>query len=290
MTKYQIITDATIDLSGEFVKENGIAVIPMNVTIDEKEYSYIFEDGQITSETFFNLIKEGKQARTSQINQKTYSDFFEEYLKKDIDILYICFSSGLSGTLQTANIAITDLKEKYPNRNILCVDSLCASAGEGLLVYSAAQKQKQGMDIHELYSWVEQNKLKVIHWFTVEDLAHLHRGGRISAATAIVGGALQIKPIMHVNDTGHLENVDKVRGRGHSLMALLDKMKDEYDPNGDDTVFICHGDCFDEAKGLAEAVKAEFCQADVKIFHMGPIIGTHTGAGVMAIFFWGSER
>ena len=290
MSLYQIITDATVDLSLEMEKELDICIIPMEVEIDGQAFTFSPSEGNLSSKNFFTAMREGKKARTSQINPMVYREYFERYLSQGMDILYLCFSSGLSSSIQSARIAMKELAEAYPQRKLLCVDSLCASAGEGLFVYTAVMKKRKGMELLALHSWLEEHKLNLCHWFTVDDLQHLRRGGRISATTAVVGTALQIKPVLHVDDEGHLINMAKVRGRKKSLTALAEHMEEAWTPELDDTIFISQGDCPEDAAYLSDAIRRFAPDAKITVFDMGPIIGAHAGPGVVALFFWGSKR
>lgn len=285
-----IITDSTSDISQKIADEAEVIVLPLQFDMDGLTYRNFADEREMSSDEFYDAMRKGKTPKTSQINVNDFCEYFSEYLEKGLDILYLAFSSGLSGTYNASVMAINELKEKYPEREIISVDTLCASMGEGLLVYYAAQNQKEGMNLHELAQWVEDNKLNLCHWFTVDDLHHLKRGGRISAATAIVGTALQIKPVLHVDDEGHLINVSKVRGRKASLNALVDKMA-EYYTNTYDTIMISQGDCRNDAEYIASEIKRRFkAVKNIIIGNVGPVIGAHTGPGVVALFFFGEKR
>ena len=289
MSGYKIVTDATVDLTPAWAERIGVDIIPMECQLDGAPYSF-GPGGNISGEEFFAGMRQGKTGSTSQINPTVYESHFERFLSQGLDVVYLCFSSGLSGTIQAARICMEELREKYPDRKIACIDTLSASNGEGFLVNEAAAQQAAGLDFDTLVAWVEENKLKVAHWFTVEDLHHLHRGGRVSAATAIMGSALQIKPVMHCDNEGHLTNTAKVRGRKKSLLALVDRMDASWTPEKGKRAFICHGDCMEDAKFMEAAILERHSDAEITIFHMGPIIGAHSGPGVIALFFWGSER
>lgn len=290
MADYVILTDSTSDLSQKIADEINVAVLPLQLELDGLVYRNFADEREITSDEFYDAMRNGKMPKTSQINVNDFCEYFSEYLDKGLDVLYLAFSSGLSGTYNASVMAINELKEKYPEREMISVDTLAASMGEGLLVYYAAQQKKDGMDIHELAKWVEENKLNLCHWFTVDNLHHLKRGGRISAATAIVGTALQIKPVLHVDDEGHLISVSKVRGRKASLDAMVDKMTENY-TNVYDTVMISHGDCLNDAQYIADKIKKQFKSVkEVIIGNVGPVIGSHTGPGVVALFFFGEQR
>ena len=287
---YKIITDSTIDMDHKMIEELGLTVVPLRFTIDGKTYKDKADLSDMPTETFYAKLREGKMSTTSQINADEFTRVFEPVLQGGEDVLYIAFSSGLSGTCQSAFIARDELKEKYPERKIYVFDSLCASLGEGLLVYHAAMLKRGGTDIDSLYKWLGENVLKLCHWFTVDDLNHLKRGGRINAATALFGTMLAIKPVMHVDDEGRLIPVSKARGRKASLTALVDRMEaTAIDPAGQ-TVFISHGDCLEDAEFVAGEVRRRLGVETVHINYVGPVIGNHSGPGTMALFFLGSER
>ena len=242
------------------------------------------------SEEIYDIMGAGKMAKTPQVNVSDFCGNFSEYLSQGQDILYLAFSSGLSGTYNNSLIAIEELKTQFPDRKIISVDTLAASMGEGLLVYFAAQHKKEGMGLEELAKWVEDNRLHLVHWFTVDDLHHLKRGGRVSAATALVGSALNIKPVLHVDDEGHLINVSKVRGRKASINAMVDRMVETYN-NQYDTVMICQGGCRSDAEYRGSEVRKRGKGVrKVIIGNIGPVIGAHAGPGVLALFFYGDKR
>lgn len=290
LNNYVIITDSTSDISQKIADELNVVVLPLQFEMDGLVYRNFADEREMTSSEFYDNMRKGKTSKTSQINVNDFCEYFSEYLEKGTDILYLSFSSGLSGTYNASCMAINEVKEKYPERKIISVDTLAASMGEGLMVYYAAQHKKNGMGIDELAQWVESNRLNFCHWFTVDDLHHLKRGGRVSAATAIVGSALQIKPVMHVDDEGHLINVAKVRGRKASLEALVNKMEGSYIEEYD-IVMISHGDCLSDAEYVASLIKKKFKSVkDVIIGNVGPVIGSHTGPGVVALFYVGKQR
>ena len=290
MESYHIITDSTSDLSKEYAVSLGVEIIPMEVHIDDKTYNYAPDCGDISVDDFYVQLRCGKKASTSQINPLTYERYFEKHLRRGIDVLYICFSSGLSGNIQSAQICAGQLMEKYPERRIVIVDSLCAAVGEGLLCSSAFDRKKEGMSLDEMQDWLLENRLNVCHWFIVDDLLHLLRGGRISAGSAVVGTALSIKPVLHVDSEGCLMNVAKARGRRKAISILIDHMADGWLPEICTSVFIGHGDCLQDAEYIAELVRLDFPNAQISIFPVGPIIGAHTGPGMLALAYWGSNR
>lgn len=288
MSNYVIITDSACDLKPELLKDWGVEFLNLNYRFDGENIEYSNEGTDIKA--FYQRIRNGEIAKTSAINPETFVNFFDDVLSRGKDILYMGFSSGLSTTFNSSRIACEELEEKYPDRKILCVDSLCASAGQGLLVYLASQKKNEGYSLEELAKYIEDTRLSVCHWFTVEDLVYLKRGGRVSPAVAFVGGVLGIKPILHVDNEGKLVSVSKVRGRKASLNALVDKFGELSLENGDKTVFISHADAEDDANYIATQF-AEKYSADVKVItDIGPVIGAHSGPGTMAVFFLGVER
>lgn len=287
---YKIITDSTIDMDHKMIEELGLTVVPLRFTIDGKTYKDKADLSDMPTETFYAKLREGKMSTTSQINADEFTRVFEPVLQGGEDVLYIAFSSGLSGTCQSAFIARDELKEKYPERKIYVFDSLCASLGEGLLVYHAAMLKRAGTDIDSLYNWLGENVLKLCHWFTVDDLNHLKRGGRVSATAALVGTLLGVKPVLHVDDEGHLIPVSKVRGRRQSLDALVQKMEETAIQPADQTVFISHGDCLADAEYVANRVREKFGVKNIYINFVGPVIGAHSGPGTVALFFIGEHR
>lgn len=290
MANYVLLTDSTTDISQAIADEIDVKVWPMQFELDGLTYRNFPDEREMKSADFYKLMRSGKMPKTAQINVNDFCEYFSEYLKQGLDILYLSFSSGLSGTYNNSLTAIEELKEEYPERKMISVDTLAASMGEGLLVFLAAMKRKQGMGLEELAKWVEDNRLHLCHWFTVDDLHHLKRGGRVSAATAIVGSALNIKPVLHVDDEGHLINVAKARGRQASLDALVARMTETY--TGEyDTVMVCQGDCMKDAEYVAAQVKKK-CKGVKRVIigNIGPVIGAHAGTGVLALFFYGEHR
>ncbi len=287
---YQIITDATADLNGELLSGlPEIRIIPMHVEVGGREYLF-GPGGNIECEEFYSYLRNGQFASTSQINPEVYREHFEGILKQGMDVLYLCFSSGLSGTIQSARIAISELREEYPDRTILCLDTLGAAVGEGLFVMEAARKQAQGMDIHALYNWLEENRLKLCHWVTVDTFDHLKHGGRVSATSAAMGTLLGIKPLIHVDENGKLVAVGKPRGKKKALEALLANMEKGWLPQISRQVIIGHGDSLEVAEELRDMIAARFPEAEIFIAPIGPVIGAHAGPGVMTVFFWGNNR
>ena len=287
MNNFVIYTDSACDLKPDVLKSLNVECIQLSFRFDNEDKDYLNNEMDIN--TFYNRMKNGETAKTSAINPETFSHRFEELLSEGRDILYIGFSSGLSTTFNSARITADELKAKYPERKIICVDSLCASAGQGLLVYLAAKKRDLGADLETVAEYIEGIKLNLCHWFTVDDLVYLKRGGRISPTVAIVGGILGIKPILHVDNEGKLINVSKARGRKASLNALLDKYG-ELAENRQGTVFISNADCHEDVSYLKTQFKERY-NAEIEIVtDIGPVIGAHSGPGTMAVFFLGKER
>lgn len=290
MADYRIFTDSTTDLPAALADELELIVLPLSFTVNGKTYHNYLDGREMTARAFYDHIRAGAMPTTSQINPDTFVEAFTPVLKAGEDVLYLAFSSGLSGTCQSAKIAAEQLREEFPDRKIVVIDTLCASLGEGLFAYYCAKKKQAGASFDELAAWAEENKLHLCHWFTVNDLHHLKRGGRVSAAAAVFGTMLNIKPVLHVDNAGHLIPVSKVRGRRQSIDALLHKMEELVTNPEEQVIFISHSDCFDEAEGLGEAIRKKMHVKDVVINDIGPVIGSHTGCGTIALFFMGKER
>ena len=284
---YRIITDSCCDLPETMYGELGLTMIPLTLNFRGQESADLSE-GFIKE--MYTGLRAGEVATTAAVNPDGWANAIEPTLAAGEDALVLVFSSGLSTTYQSAVIAANELQEKYPERKICVVDTLCASLGQGLFVWHACNKRNAGMTLEELTAWCEENKLHLCHWFTVDDLMFLKRGGRVSAATALVGTMLQIKPVMHVDNEGHLIKVGTARGRKASINALVAKMGETALPDVNDTVFICHGDCIDDANYLAEQVKAKYGVKEVLIYYTGAVIGSHSGPGTLALFYLGAHR
>ncbi len=287
---YRITTETTCDLPFSYYEERGIGFIGLGFLLAEKEYIEGPDQGISLGEVY-TAMRNKECITTNQANAFRFIEYFEPILQNGEDILHMSFSSGLSGTYQSCLQAAEELRERYPERQIIVIDTLCASLGQGLLVHFAANHRDNGMSLEDNAAWVEANKLHLAHWFTVDDLMFLHRGGRVAKSTAVVGSLLGIKPILHVDNDGHLISVGKVRGRDASLKELARRMKESMteDP-ATATVFISHGDCEEEAKKTAAYVK-ELTGANVELMHcLGPVIGGHAGPGTMALFFLATER
>lgn len=290
MASYVIVTDSSADLSAQMAEKAGVQVLPLRFTVGGKTYYNWPDNREMDPKVFYRMLREGEVATTAAVNISQYLDMLEPILQSGTDVLVLSFSSGLSATYDSSRLAAEELREKYPQRKIFAVDTLCASLGQGLLVWHAAQLKNQGKSIEEVRDWVEENKLHLCHQFTVDDLHFLKRGGRISATTAVVGTMLKIKPVLHVDDGGKLVNIGKARGRKASLKALVDRMEETaIDPAGQ-TVFISHGDCMEDAEYVAGLVKERMGVQDVRINYVGPVIGAHSGPGTLALFHLGSRR
>ena len=290
MSEYVIVTDSSADLTAGMAEELGVEVLPLSFMVKGQTYRNYPDNREMDPGAFYAMLRAGEMATTAAVNVADYTSALEPLLEQGKDVLVLAFSSGLSATYQSSVIAVNELKEKFPERKIFTVDTLCASLGQGLLVYLAAKKQQAGASIEEVRDWAEENKLHLCHWFTVDDLHFLKRGGRISAATAVVGSMLQIKPVLHVDDEGHLISMGKARGRGASLTALVDHMEETAIDPASQVVFISHGDCLADAEKVAADVKKRLGVKEVVINHVGPVIGAHSGPGTLALFFLGSRR
>lgn len=290
MSEFVLMTDSSADLSQEMVQELGVTVLPLSFTIQGKVYRNYPDNREMDLPLFYDMLRAGELATTSAVNVAEYTQAVEPILQEKKDVLILAFSSGLSSTYQASVLAAEELREKYPDRKIYTVDTLCASMGQGLLVYLAVQEQRKGRSIEEVRDWAESTKLHLCHQFTVDDLHFLKRGGRISATTAVVGSMLQIKPVLHVDNEGRLINIGKARGRQASLKALVDKMEKTVTEEGRKTVFISHGDCRKDAVAVADMVRERFGTQDIRINYVGPVIGAHSGPGTLALFYLGTER
>ncbi len=288
MQNYIILTDSGTDFNDELVKECDVVKIELSIIIEEEEPK---PDNTVDKKEFYSLLRAKKKATTAAINSEDFKTVMRPYLEDGKDILYLGFSSGLSSTYHASKLAAEDLLEEFPDRKIYTVDTLCASMGEGLLVYHAAKLRLNGATIEEVRDFAETNKLRLCHWFTVDDLFFLKRGGRVSAATAVVGTMLGIKPVLHVDNEGKLIKMTTARGRKASIDALFEKARASAIEAKDKIVaFISHGDCEDDAKYLANKIKDELGFKEVVIGYIGSVIGSHSGPGTLALFYLGAER
>ncbi len=287
MGNYVITVNSTVDLPKEWLEERNIPVMALRYTIDGETYE---DMSGLSHKEFFQKLREGKMAVTTQMNPEEAKEKFEPILKAGNDILHLGFSSGLSGTYNSMRIAAEELAEEYPDRKIIVIDTLCACLGEGLLLYYALKRKEEGMTIDELAQWVEENKLHVCHNVAVDDLNHLQRGGRVSKTAAILGTMVQIKPIIHMDNQGCLQVIGKERGRKKSIHKLVDMALKQYEGYENDLVMITHGDCLEDAEYLAGLVREKMGIQDILINNIGTVIGSHTGPGVLALFCMGNER
>lgn len=290
MDDYQIITDSNTDLTQEQVDRLDISVIPMSVNVGEDSLLDYPDEREMPYQEFYRRIAAGEICTTNQISLVTFTEAFEPFLAAGQDVLYIGFSSGLSGTYNNSVVAAQELAEKYPQRKIFTVDTLAASMGEGLLVYHAAMKRLRGASIEEVKEWVEQNRTHMHHWFTVDDLNHLKRGGRISGASALVGTMLGIKPVMHFDNQGHIILMEKIRGRRQSLDALVNHMEKTCIHPERQMIFISHSDSQDGCDYVARQIRKRLGVKQIKTAPIGPVIGSHTGTGTVALFYLGQDR
>lgn len=284
-----IITDSCSDLPLNFVNENKIPIV--SLTYNFKGSDHEDDLGRTMSyKEFYDNLRAGETSTTSQVNVFSYVEEFKKHVRIGVPVIYIGFSSALSGSLNNANLAREMILEEYKDADITVIDSKCASNGEGLLVYYAYEMLNRGCSKEEIVSWVENNKLKLNHWFTVEDLNHLKRGGRVSGAAAFVGTILDIKPVLHVDDEGRLIPMYKVKGRKKSLRMLADKLSEMIVNPEEQVIMISHSDCIDDARHLEKIILEECKVKEVIINYIGPVIGSHTGAGTVALFFMGEKR
>ena len=287
MRDYVITVNSTVDLPKEWLEERRVPVVPLKYTIDGETYTDM--EG-LTGKEFFAKLREGKMSTTSQVNPEEAAEMLEPFLKEGKDILHLGFSSGLSGTLNSMKIAGEMLEEKYPEAKVIVIDTLCACLGEALLLYKALQQKEKGMNIDELAQWVEDNKLHICHNVTVDDLNHLHRGGRVSKTTAVLGTLVQIKPIIHMDNNGKLQVIGKERGRKKSLNKIVDMAVEQSKGWDNDIIMITHGDCKEDAEYVAKLVREKMGIDNILINNIGTVIGSHTGPGVVAVFCMGNKR
>ncbi len=288
MNNYVIFTDSGCDIKPELLREWGVDSRSLVFRFNDSDKEYTNEDMPVGE--FYQKMRDGGVAKTSAVNVDSFLEAFEKHLSEGKDILYLGFSGGLSTTSNSARVAAGELAEKYPERKLLVVDTLCASAGQGLLVKLVVDKKAAGADIEEARQFAEDIKLKIAHWFTVDDLVYLKRGGRVSPTVAFVGNTLGIKPIMHVDNEGHLVSVTKARGRKKSIAAIVDKYGETVDSAENYPIFISHSDSYDDAKAIADGIEQKFGAKVELITDVGPVIGAHSGPGTLALFFVAKER
>lgn len=290
MSNYRIITDSCCDLTQEMADELELLVAPLSVSFKGNECKNYLDGRELDSKEFYQGLRDGEMTSTAAANPTLWQSYMEPVLQEGLDILVLAFSSGLSTTFNAACIAAEELQQTYPDRKIYVVDTLCAALGQGLFCKYVADMKKNGATLEEARDWAEAHKLNLVHWFTVEDLHFLKRGGRVSAATAVVGSLLQIKPVLHVDNEGHLIAKAKVRGRKASIHALADKVAELCEDPAAQTMAICHGDCLEDAEYLAGILKERYNVPEVIIHVIGPVIASHAGPGTLAVFFMGKER
>lgn len=290
MSNYTIITDSSADLDQALAERLNVQVVPLSLLLGGKTYRDYPDRRELDPKELYARLRNKEVATTSAVNVADARAAMEPSLKAGEDVLFLAFSSGLSSTCQSIQLAAAELSEEYPDRKCYVVDTLCASLGQGLLVYLTAQKKAQGATIEEARDYAEDTKLHLCHWFTVDDLQFLKRGGRVSATAAALGTMLSIKPVLHVDNAGHLINISKARGRKSSIQALVDKAAETAIEPAEQTMFICHGDCLEDAEYLAQLVRERLGVKDIHIGYTGPVIGAHSGPGTLALFFLGIER
>lgn len=288
MNDYVIYTDSACDIAPSDLQKWGVKYSTLTFRFEGEDKEYSNEDMEIKD--FYDRMRQGSVARTAAINIQTFKEGFEEELKKGNDILYIGFTSGLSTTYNSARVASEELAEEYTDRKIVVIDSLCASAGQGLLVHMAVKEKEQGKTLDEVAAYIKDVLPKICHWFTVEDLVYLKRGGRVSSTAALVGNMLGIKPVLHVDDEGKLVNVSKVRGRKATLKTLVDKYTELAEDVSGGTVFMCNADCSDDVEYIKNELEERHGVCVEYVADIGPVIGAHAGPGTIAIFFVGKER
>ena len=288
---FKLVTDNMADLPREYLREHNVDFMALSYILDGEEYG---KERELDYKDFYGMMRNGKMPTTSQVNPEEAKVFFEECIKENKEILYIAFSSGLSGTYNSGKIGAEEVMEEHPDVKIVVIDSLAASLGEGLLVHKAVKLRDQGKSLEETAEWLETHKLNLVHAFTVDDLFHLHRGGRVSRTAAILGTLVSIKPKLHVDNEGHLILIGKVRGRRKSLDSLVDYMEEKMgswmQENKEDYVFISHGDALEDAEYVKKRIQECFGMEHFLINNVGPVIGAHSGPGTIALFFMGESR
>lgn len=287
MRDYIITINSTVDTGKEWLEERNVPVIPLKYTIDGQEYTDMYG---LSDKEFFQKLREGKMSVTSQINPEEAKEMLEPYVKEGKDVLHLAFSSALSGTCNSMKIAAEELQEEYPEAKVIVVDTLCACMGEAMLLYYALKQKEAGKTIEEVAQWAEENKLHVCHNVTVDDLFHLHRGGRVSKTAAVLGTMVKVKPIIHMDDNGALQVIGKERGRKKSLHKIVDMAVERSKGWDNEIIMITHGDCLEDAEYVAKLVREKMGVENVFIHNIGTVIGSHTGPGVVATFCMGNKR
>ena len=287
---FEIVTDSSANLTNELIDRYGLHILSLRFLVGDREYYSYVKGEENDLKKFYAMMRSKENVKTSHISPALCTELFEGLLREGKDVLFLGFSSALSGTYETAERAMNELREKYPERKMYCVDTLSASLGQGLLVTYTAKKREEGLSIDETYRWVMDNRLHLCHWFTVDDLFFLKRGGRVNAATAILGSMLGIKPVLHMDDEGRLIHVTKARGRRASLDMLVRKMEELAIEPEKQTIYISHGDCVEDAEYVAGLIRDKWGNRDILIHYVDPVIGAHSGPGTVALFFMGVHR
>lgn len=287
---FEIITDSSANLTREMAKKLDVRILSLSFFLGEDEYKSYPEDKEFDYSWYYDALRKKEPARTSLVSVDCFKEAFEDILKEEKDILAVVVSSGLSGTYQSAKIAADTLREQYPHREIIVIDSLSASVGQGLLVYYAAKMKQEGKSIEEIADWIYKNRLNMVHQFTVDDLFFLKRGGRLSGGVAIIGTILQIKPVLHVDNEGHLIAQEKINGRKKSINRMVEIMKENGKDLDNQVVAICHGDCIEDAEYLKKKVQEIATPKEIIVVPLDPVLGAHAGPGTVAVFYLGKER
>ncbi len=288
--KFEMVTDSAANLPEELIDKYGVHILSLSFFVEDEEF-YSYVRGETTDlAKFYQMMREKKHITTSLVNTELAFNQCEQILLTGADLLYIGFSSGLSGSFQSVKVALEDLKEKYPERKIYYVDTLSAALGQGLLVKYAIDMREEGKSIEEVYQWVEDNHMRVCHWLTVDDLFFLNRGGRVSTTAAVFGTALNIKPIIHIDEEGHLIVMEKARGRKKSLDTVLKHFEETVENPEEQWIYISHGDCPEDAEYVAERIREKYKVKGILTRILDPVIGAHAGPGTVALFFLGSKR
>lgn len=290
MRSYAIVTDSSCDMTAEMADALGVTVVPLILNLGDRSYLNYLDGREISCEEVYRQLRTTVKASTAAPNVESYEQVIEPYLRDGRDVLILSFSSALSSTCANSIAAAQSLAERYPDRALRVVDTRCASLGQGLLVYTCAKLAEEGKTLEEVYAFATENLSKLNHWFTCDSLQRLRLGGRISATTALFGGLLSIKPIMHVDDEGRLINVTKTRGRQASIAELADRVASGIVNPKAQTIFISHGDCLEDAQKLKAKILEKITVKGFEINFVGPVIGAHAGPGVLAVFFYGNHR
>lgn len=287
--QFEIVTDSSCDMPEEYYAAHGVECVKLGFNMDNVNYEG--ESGEkITPQDFYQKLRDGAMPTTYQVTSEQAKDHIEPFLKAGKDVLVIAFSGGLSGTAGSFAVAARELSEIYPDRKVRVVDSLCASMGEGLLLDYVIKKADEGASIEEVAEYAENLKLHIRHFFTVDNLFHLKRGGRVSTTTAIIGSMLKIKPVMHVNDEGKLVAIGKCIGRKKALRAVVEKLLEGREMDENDPIFISHGDCIEDVEYVKELIRAQLPNVEIVVNYVGAVIGTHAGQGTVALFNKGEKR